>query len=200
MGVEVADGQRLHVREHAVTDVLEGALGDRNHDAVIEIGCDQTGRVQAGHAGQSVQQVGKDRRVHEQKGLAVVVNERLEEDRSADRGGWWLISCRRNRLDSARMVYPIKCSDSMFGNTLLSRNLLACLHFVSLHKFKPKMKKSPDKSQSFFGYTTAGEAVGASVNCRHILPRRAKSSTQRTISSVIMAIQAPHTPSGPASR
>ena len=76
---------RLHVREHAVTDVLEGALGDRNHDAVVEIGCDQTGRVQAGHTGQSVQQVGKDRRVHEQKRLDVVVNERLEEDRSADR-------------------------------------------------------------------------------------------------------------------
>ena len=28
--------------------------------------------------------------------------------------------------------------------------LLACLHFVTLHKFKAKMKKSPDKSQSFF--------------------------------------------------
>lgn len=87
VGVEVADGQRLHVREHAVTDVLEGALGDCNHDAVVEIGCDQTGRVQAGHAGQSVKQVGKDRRVHEQKGLDAVVNERLEEDRSADRDG-----------------------------------------------------------------------------------------------------------------
>ena len=59
MGIKIPDGQRLHVGEHLVTDVLHGALGDAGHQLLTHKDGDNAGYIDAGHAGDGAGQAGK---------------------------------------------------------------------------------------------------------------------------------------------
>ena len=88
VGVKILDGQALHVLEHLVPQVPEGALGDIDHDAVPEETGQDAAGVKQGHPGDGLGQAGEvcrpaglDRLDH---GQDVFINEGLGKEGPLD--------------------------------------------------------------------------------------------------------------------
>ena len=77
MGVEVFDGQRLHVSEELIPNLLLHTLGDRDHQPVIGQSAQRAGEIQAPHHDQNPQQPGVIRRAHRQQRFNIIVNQGL---------------------------------------------------------------------------------------------------------------------------
>ena len=90
VGVKIPDGQPLHMLEHVVAQVPEGALGHVDHQAALGKGGRHTAQVEEGHSGDGPGQAGEVRR---QPGLDVLhqgdditVDEGLHEQGPLHRG------------------------------------------------------------------------------------------------------------------
>ena len=86
VGVEVLDGQPLHVVEHVVADFLLDALGDPGHKDALEQGGHHAHAEDGGHLEDDAQQAGEVRTVHQQQGLDVVVHDDLQIGHAQDVG------------------------------------------------------------------------------------------------------------------
>ena len=80
--VKIADGQLLHALEHFVAHLLEDALRDRNHDAVIQEGRNNAHQIHQRHERDRVDQAGKDRRGLQQQRRDIVVDQHAQEHRT----------------------------------------------------------------------------------------------------------------------
>ena len=79
VGVKVFDGQRLHVGEHLVTQVLQRALGDPCHQAVLHKDSSDAGAVDDCHAQDSRGQAAEVRAARLEQRQNVAVDQRLGE-------------------------------------------------------------------------------------------------------------------------
>ncbi len=61
VGIEIFDGQPLHMAEHGGTDILEDILGDLCHGAVIEKGREYTDKINRRHEAKGTDERGKIR-------------------------------------------------------------------------------------------------------------------------------------------
>lgn len=79
VGVEVLDGQRLHVGEHLITQIFQRALGDAGHGAVLQEDGQDTDGVENRHTGNGIDQTGKITTLFQQHGGDVAIDQRLHE-------------------------------------------------------------------------------------------------------------------------
>ena len=84
VGVEIADGERLHMLKHIVAHALEHALRNADHQPVIkESRCDAD-EVNARHRHQRMDKLGEHRRRLKQQRRNVIVDEVAEEHRAGN--------------------------------------------------------------------------------------------------------------------
>ena len=82
MGVEIADGQPLHAREHFIADLFQDALRDRHHHPVIQEGGGDAHQIDQRHLQKRTRQPGEHRCRFEQQRRDIVVDQRLQEHRT----------------------------------------------------------------------------------------------------------------------
>ena len=87
VGIEIADGQRLHMGEEVFPQVAQNALGDHDHDAGIEEGRGHPGEIECTDDAKSLDELGKDRCIHGEERRDVIVDEDLDKHGRTDPGG-----------------------------------------------------------------------------------------------------------------
>ena len=79
VGIEIPDGQRLHMREHIVPDLFEHALRDHHHQPVVQVsGCD-AGQIDTGHHQHRAQKPRKVRHGGRQQRRNIAVDQRSQK-------------------------------------------------------------------------------------------------------------------------
>ena len=68
--------------EHIIPDAQDGALGYIDHDAVVGESRQDADRINARHDGDRMQESRKIRRIRQQQGTDIAVDERLHEHRA----------------------------------------------------------------------------------------------------------------------
>ena len=86
MGVEKADGQRLHMGKHLVTDGFQNTLCHHDHEPVIEQRPQNAGGVQHAQSCQRSRQTGEVPAAVQQHGRNVIVDQRLQKCRACHAG------------------------------------------------------------------------------------------------------------------
>ena len=79
VGIEILDGQRLHVGKHLITQALQSALGNTGHQAVLQEDSCNAHCIEQSHSGDGTDEAAEIVALFQQHGGDITVDQRLHE-------------------------------------------------------------------------------------------------------------------------